>query len=261
MRETAAVSDWLKNALLALLALAVLPLAGYALTSQGSGPSRSTADVASVVPPAAPVLPAPSPHPSGALSCAFLGDSYAAGEGASTPTVGMAAIASALLGCTWVDDSQGSTGYVTADRQKGRAPFGERLDAALAAHPSLLILAGGTTDATQHAPLSVVRARSQAAIERALGQQTTRRVVVLGPWWPDPTPSGAVLAVRDIVKANAVADGVVFLDPIGERWISSLADTVAYIRAGTIYPTDAGYAYFARRLVSDLKRRNRTPIP
>ncbi|GAC1611782.1 MAG: hypothetical protein NVS3B26_28070 [Mycobacteriales bacterium] len=255
------MTDRLKNVLLAVLAVAVLTLAGYALTAQGPEVSRSTAETAKLETAAVPVPPTPLARRSEALTCAFLGDSYAAGEGASTATVGMAAIAARVLGCRWVDDSQGSTGYVTANRLMGRAPFGERLDAALSARPSLLILAGGTTDATQHAPLSVVRARSQAAIERALAQQTTRRVVVLGPWWPNAYPPRSVLAVRDLVKANAVADGVVFLDPLGEGWLSSPADTAAYIRAGSIYPTDVGYAYFARRLVADLRRRNRTPIP
>jgi GDSL-like Lipase/Acylhydrolase family len=80
-----------------------------------------------------------------------------------------------------------------------------------------------------------------------LARRTTpsARLLVIGPPWPTADVPGWVLQIRDVLDAQARAEGAAFVDPIVERWFVGRPDLIG---ADGVHPTDAGHAYLAAKI-------------
>ena len=201
--------------------LIVLPVA-TPTTSASAQPSP---------PPQATATTAPQPV------VAFLGDSYAAGSGASAPSHGWTDRVSLHLG--WVEKnlSLTTTSYSTVG-EPGETSYRARIPALVATRAQIVVVSGGRGDvnvgATQFR--SDVRA-TLVAIQAAL---PTAKVIVVSPTWGNSLAPAKLTALITIVRAEAVRAGVTYLN-IGEP----MAGSVALMAANGWQPNDAGHEAIA----------------
>ena len=185
-------------------------------------------------------------------SVAVIGDSYSTGTvlGGLGP-----ANWTARLGVDrdWriTDTAVGGTGYVASHGGTG-AFEAAQLDRAVTAGPDgtapdVVVVQGSINDGlTDPGRVRAAAAALYAAIhERA----PAARLVVVGPPWPDGTPTREILALRDAVHGAATAAGAVWIDPIAEHWFAD----PALIGADGVHPTDSGHALIAARVGQDLR--------
>jgi acyl-CoA thioesterase I len=186
--------------------------------------------------------PAPTPAPASTtivrrLVAAFLGDSYAAGAGASASPKGWADLVGLHQG--WVEKnlSRNLASYSTAG-EPGGTSYRSRLGALVATGAQIVVVSGGRNDvgvaATQFR--SDVRA-TLVGIHAGLPEAT---IIVVSPTWAnDPAPARLV-AVAAIVQAEAARAGATYLD-IGEP----LAGQATMVGPDGWHPNDAGHAAIA----------------
>ncbi len=123
---------------------------------------------------------------------------------------------------------------------------------------------GGGNDWAVPAKKLAAAVRATFAATRATAPKA--KLLVIGPpWqcWSGQTPPLERLAVRDVLRDQAMAVGAVWVDPITEGW---LADTPELIGSDGVHPTDAGASVPGRSdRASDQAtvglRRRRWPSP
>ena len=168
---------------------------------------------------------------------AFLGDSYAAGAGASAPANGWADRVSLQQG--WVEKnlSRNLTSYSTAG-ESGGTSYRSRLGALVATGAQIVVVSGGRNDVGVAATQFQADVRATlAGIHAGLPKAT---IVVVSPiWGNDPAPA-RLIAVGVIVRAEAARVGATYLD-IGEP----LAGQPALLGPDGWHPNDAGHAAIA----------------
>lgn len=190
------------------------------------------------------------------LGVAVLGDSWvegAAGDDSSTP---WPAVMTAGMGWDYYSCGQGGTGYLTAGIFY---PYtnSERLDAIGDASPDLVVVTGGVNDRGESA--SDVETAATEVLSGLSSRLPTTPVVVVGPPPLQEPPEATLVAVRDGVKAAALAAGNVieFVDPLAERWFygtgklgSPTGDGITdiAIRADGVHATQVGEILFAQRV-------------
>jgi acyl-CoA thioesterase I len=198
--------------------------------------------VSAALPMATQTTTQPSPTPSASATAgpqivAFLGDSYAAGTGASTQSKRWADLVSLKQG--WVEKnlSDNTTSYSTAG-EPGGTSYSSRLTAVVATGAQIVVVSGGRNDVGVAAgqfrgDVRATFAGIQAGLPRA-------RIIVVSPTWGnDPAPQ-RLTDLISIVKAEAERAGATYLD-IGEPLFgqSSMMDVDGW------HPNDAGHAAIA----------------
>ncbi|WP_433327103.1 SGNH/GDSL hydrolase family protein [Spirillospora sp. CA-294931] len=205
----------------------------------------------------ASAAPAPTAARAAAPVVMFLGDSYTVGERGAQPETTYAAAAARLLGWQVVLAGRGGTGFLAGG--KANEPFGVLFESQLGWRPApdLLIVSGGHND-THHPPQQVAGA-ARDVLDRARRRWPSTRVVLVGPIWGNETPPPRALAVRDALRDVARQQGIPFLDPIVERWITGnriqgSGNAPDFIRRDGVHPTPAGHRHLATRLVEGVNR-------
>jgi len=182
---------------------------------------------------------------------AFVGASYTASLGASSPTRGYAHEVAAALGWPAHIYAVSGSGFINAGPH-GDATFAQQITRMPAdLRPGLMIIQGGRNDAGF--PAQRLRTAACSTV-RAARQKYPGLVVVLLGNVPFRQPVGP--GQRSAEHAMAVASHdcqVPFIDPIAEGWITK-ANAPAYVGHVPAHPNNAGYRYIADRVVADLER-------
>ncbi|MEU0566421.1 SGNH/GDSL hydrolase family protein [Nonomuraea sp. NPDC005983] len=176
-----------------------------------------------------------------------LGDSFTVGSGPVPPWRTYASEAARLLGWQPVLAGAGGTGYLNEGRA-GRT-FQRSFEEELAWRPApdVLVVSGGHND-HRWSVLSVSRAARQL-LRDARARWPSTRVIVVGPIWLDDAPAKAY-AIRDTLARVAEREGVAFLDPLRERWITGSRAEV--MLPDGVHPTFAGHLRLAHWLAAKL---------
>ena len=166
---------------------------------------------------------------------AVIGDSYAQGRGLADPRQSWP---SRLPGRVVVDGFSGS-GFSDAASPCAGEGYQHRVAAALALHPSLVVLEGGLNE--YDVPDSEIR----SGLDKALAALAGHRVVVVGPP-PAPSRAAQVPRVDRLLQRLTRRHGVPYVD--ASTWqLSYLPDR--------LHLTAAGHAAFGDRVASALRAR------
>ena len=168
-----------------------------------------------------------------------IGDAWMAGDGASGPESGMADTLADKYGLELVNLSATGVDYLKPGLDDER----------LAEPAAAVVVALGLAE---YGPTSYRSAVVENVLERVKKEQPTAQVIVVGPFWPDGSPTPEALAFDDSVAVTAGSLGLPFIDPIGQRWITGrpqeAGNALRYIsKDGN--PTQTGHDYVAGRLV------------
>jgi acyl-CoA thioesterase I len=188
--------------------------------------------------------------PSAPPSVLFVGASYTAGWGATSPQLGYAHDAAAELGWNATYSAEPGAGYVTAGND-GHGSFAQQV-AALPANlrPRLVIIQGGRNDAGT--PAAIEDAAVAKTLSAIRAKFADPKIVMLGDV-PSRLPlDSATVATNDDLAADARTDGATFIDAIAENWMTT-ANLPGFQSNVPGHPNDAGHLYIAHRLVADLQ--------
>jgi lysophospholipase L1-like esterase len=236
--------------LLAIAAVAVLAGAVYVIADNhapagsrhriaGVHTTRSTAD-----PPASsPAAPTSTATKQSEPIVAFLGDDWTAGTGASSRDHRFTTIVSHDLQLDGRNFGADGTGYAMATSADGA--YASRVAAVAAAHPDVVVVAGGRNDANDSA--ATVAARARSLFRRLHAKLPRATLVAIAPMWGDSARPATLRHIGVAVKHAVTAVGGTYLDlpdPIRghPRFMADAAD-----------PDDAGYAAIAAALEPKLK--------
>jgi len=188
-------------------------------------------------PPAAPPVAAVS----------IIGDSYTGGSqmGGNGPQ-GWPILVEDQLGQRGVQiranvAAEGGAGYVSRGTKGG--VFDEQVPKVVGPNSRLVIFLGSRND--DSAPPADLSVAVQKTLADVKAEAPTAKVVVIGPPWPNASPTPEILAVRDVLRAQAEAAGAIFIDPIAEGWFFDRPDLIG---ADGVHPTDAGHLFMADRI-------------
>lgn len=225
-----------------LLAVTAGVTTGGVLANQRIVDSAGARAAASYTPP----IVEPSPR------AVFLGDSFT--EASQVPTGrGFPDLVAQKFHWAAVNAGEGATGYVEKSAVEGNTSFPGRVNGVLDALPDWVFVAGGINDSSGGYSDAQVSSAARATLTPLAQALPKRRVVVVGPFWPNGRPVDAVLRVRDDVRREADRLGLTFLDPIAEHWITD-GNRGAMIGPDGTHPTVAGQALIAARIEEDLVR-------
>jgi lysophospholipase L1-like esterase len=171
----------------------------------------------------------------------FLGDSYTAGAGASTPAKRWTTLAAARLGWTEINAGFGGTGYTTAGPLPGGSTYGQRVRQVIADHPSIVIVSGGGNDLSVNGQteqaMQTAASGVFAALRRGLPHAT---IAVTLPIYIGAHPTPQFPVAITAVRRAAQSAHLTVLD-LGEP----LAGLPRDIGPDHEHPNDAGYAVIA----------------
>lgn len=190
--------------------------------------------------------PTPADEPVKAL---FFGDSITEGCCRTDPTAPrMGEVAREELG--WRADLRGAggTGYLNAGPEDlGRVPYGERIQPAVAAADyDVVVLQGSGNDAgigTEQELVAAVR----DVLEKVRREDPASKIVLVGPYAPEDRPYERE---RAVLRGQAEALGLPFIDPVAEGWMDDRRDLLA---ADAFHPNDDGHRYLGQRLAAALR--------
>ncbi|MDL5159174.1 SGNH/GDSL hydrolase family protein [Actinomycetospora termitidis] len=220
-----------------------VPRAVVVILTAGAVLAVATALVASAL------APRPAVGPGSVV--AVLGDSYSAGtaEG-GLGAAGWTARLAHDRGWRLTDTAIPGTGYLRARPDAGTYAAAQ-LDAALAVAPDLVVVQGSLNDADL--PPAQVAAAATALYRTIRDRAPLARLVVVGPAWPDASPSVDVVAVRDALGVAARAAGALWIDPMTDDWFGGpVPDGTVLIGTDRLHPTDAGHRLMADRVADAL---------
>ncbi|MDJ0428017.1 SGNH/GDSL hydrolase family protein [Rhodococcus fascians] len=193
-----------KIALSALLCVAVVVMvaAAYALPRQEAPEYTSN-------------YSPPPPTTINYLRVTVLGDSYAAGMGASSS--GAWTRVAARKSCWSVRlEAQADTGYVAAGTDRSTAFTDPRkLVDATANNPELILVQGSISDTGK----SGVYEAAKAVYETLKARAPQASIVVIGPTNAPAIGATENYANRDAIQAAAAQTGLTFIDPIALKWL------------------------------------------
>ena len=221
------------------LTVAITVLAGLAAASYSLA---STTDPTAVGP-----TPGPSPK-----VAAFLGDSYAAGDGADNPSDSFTAIAARELGWTYEPFAIGGTGYVEPSPD---LTYGARVDAIIAANPDIVIVSGTRND--MQADPAAVRQAAFKVLTRLHAALPDATIAVIGPIWTSATIPDSITKLDQAVATAARAADVTFISAITNPWLNGSTQLLA---PDGIHPSELGHQVLARHLVDSLRRTKIAPL-
>ena len=233
----------------------LLTAAGCTTAAAGSGAAATPTSFASAsTPPTTPAAPPPaaSSTPDAQRELFVWGDSYAAGDGADSPSNSFAFRLGDLLGWPTQVNAMGGTGYIDPGDYAGSD---RTYSARLALVPGtidadLVVVEGGFNDRDRQ--ISQVGPAATAFFQALRVKAPNARIVAVGAMAPDPTEPQLSAAVNAVIAQAARAQGVAFIDPVAENWIT-VDNAATYVALDGRHPSDAGHAYFASRLAADLQ--------
>jgi lysophospholipase L1-like esterase len=238
-REVGGVPLWL----LGLAAILLASLVGTAAALRQQSPDDY---VARPQPTLAPPIPL----------ALFIGDSYAAGAGASTASARWTSLAAHELGWEEVNKARGGTGYVTASDRSGCGreycpPFPEVLADPFDRVPDIVVISGGRNDPSD---LDAFRAGVAATLARVRSTWPEAELVVTNPLWDDnPLPPGISARLDVIVDVAAQYDALV-LD-LGQP----LVGRPEFVASDGVQPNDDGHQTIASAFVAAWRTTHPTP--
>lgn len=255
------------NALVVGALVLLLVVAGFWLrrsddassTAASPSPSASSSPSTSGSPsPSGSTSPSPSPSvtpsaaPAAISSVAFIGDSYAAGTGASEPAKRWTSLVSSANGWTETNLGHPRTGYLRSGTQPpctapgSCPPFTDVVEQAVAAQPQLVIVTGGAND------LAEDPAAAAAAVTKTLTDLRTglpnATIVVVHPWWDMRDANPALATYTETIKTAAAAINATFADT-GQP----LVGHVDLVTSDGLNANDAGHAALAAAVTGALK--------
>ena len=175
---------------------------------------------------------------------AFLGDSYTAGSGAN-PGGGYAYLLSNAMRWQPVVLGEGGTGYVNpGPTGSGRKPFTDRVADVVAAKPSIVIVQGSTNDSGE----DKVRAAATQVYSQLKAGLPDAKIIVVGPLDPPKADHTAIPGDRQALADAASEAGLLFIDPVAERWVTD----PARFPVDGLHPDQTGHAQIAEALASKL---------
>lgn len=260
------MSSRVQNAGLTALVVLSLVIVAFALRTPAApvldsgpattGPASSSAQSpqASASATASPT-PSASPSPSASIgqgsTVAFLGDSFAAGAGASAPDKRWTTLVSTKNGWAETNLAHAQTGYVQAGSlgtctPKVCAPFTAVVPKAVAAKPRLVIITGGANDVNQ-GQSAVAAAVTQTVSELKAGLPDAT-IVVTNPWW-DLRPTNPNLAgYTTTIRTAATNAGAIWAET------GQPLATPALMKDDGVQPNDEGHAALAAAITAALER-------
>lgn len=108
---------------------------------------------------------------------------------------------------------------------------------------SLVVLFGSRNDS--QAPPEELTPRVFETLSEVRRLAPTARILVIGPIWPNPTPTLAVQRNRDVLATQAQEFGATFIDPVGDQWFWDRSDLIG---PDGVHPTDDGDGYMAAKI-------------
>jgi len=140
------------------------------------------------------------------------------------------------------------TGYTNPGGRPDTSAFTERADDVAKEDPAIVVVQGGLHD---------YRATPEKLQEAARNTFTTLKeqlppesmVVALGPLVGDAASPEDVARVSGPIAAAAQETGVIFLDPMAERWLPDMN----YFSRDGLLPNDRGQIEYANRLTAALR--------
>ncbi|WEO78042.1 SGNH/GDSL hydrolase family protein [Cryobacterium sp. SO2] len=183
----------------------------------------------------------------------FLGDSYTQGWGASEPSRRWSALVAAESGWVEVNQGQGGTGFVSTSGRGGCGldycpTYLERVPDVIAAHPDIVVIAGGQNDLSEFAadPEKVRAAVTETygLIRQGLPEA---RIIVVGPSLAQPG-NALITDLDEWVRAAAVQ--------VDAEYVSLLAPAVidpAMVAADGVHVNDAGHRAIADRVLAGIR--------
>ena len=168
---------------------------------------------------------------------AFLGDSSAAGSGATRQSKRWVNLVSLDQGWVMKNLSLAGTSYSTAG-EPGGTSYTARLDAVVATGADIVVVSGGRNDvdvsaAQQRADVRATFAGIHVGLPKA-------RIIVVSPIWGNSVAPVRLTALASIVKAEAKLAGATYLD-IGEP----LSGRDTMVTFDGVHPNNAGHAAIA----------------
>lgn len=184
----------------------------------------------------------------------FLGDSYVAGTGASTPSKRWTSLVADDEGWAEINLGQGATGYVSGGLGDGQQDqYASRIQKVKAANPDVVFVSGSQNDLTF--PADQVAAAIRTTLTKIHKAVPDAHLVVVGPVNP-----GAIVAgtrANDKVVQDVAAD-------LGATYISSIDPGSTFTEQGDYWtdgqhPSDSGHQHIADRVEAGLPDDFPTP--
>lgn len=169
---------------------------------------------------------------------AVLGDSYAEGLYIYSPLAAFPYALGKKRGSHVTVHGVGGTGYV-AGGPCGGQHLATRLDAALAAHPRMLIVQAGINDRGK----TGVGDAAETLFAEAKRKSPETAIVAVGPFAPAAATGVELDQVAAEVEKAARAADVVYVDPRG--WSFPLTED-------KLHPTETGHIKIGQRLAAEL---------
>lgn len=187
----------------------------------------------------------------------WLGDSFTEAsqvvEDEKYPT-----IVSTYFGWNYANDGEGGTGYVTdgPDNFPEREPITGHIANVVARDPEYVFVAAGLNDLNRGYTSEQIREAVHNSLTGLDAGLPNAQIFVVGPYWPRGDAIPEAYTVRDIVREEADALGLPFLDPIDGEWVNR--DPALIGEDGT-HPTTEGQAAIADAIIADLVSRGIEP--
>ncbi|HEX5589123.1 MAG TPA: SGNH/GDSL hydrolase family protein [Candidatus Limnocylindrales bacterium] len=210
--------------------------------------------------PAAPTAPPRGPHPGAGLRtepsaarhprhlAVFLGDSYTSGyRGVGEGANGWPARVGSSFG--WQVRNLAVPGIGFVNPGWTGQPIRTLVDDAIAARPSIVVVAGGHND-LKYGTARVADA-ADAVLDRLRGALPNALLVVVGPIWHEADVPDTILALRNHLRTKAGRIGALFIDPIAGGWFTGA--NRQYIGADGVHPTNAGHRHIATKVLTILR--------
>ncbi|MDQ0241155.1 SGNH/GDSL hydrolase family protein [Arthrobacter bambusae] len=226
---------------LGVLAVVALAIAGFAILRVPTSAPVS-AQVASFT-------PSPQPTPTYLTMTGFLGDSYTAGDGGASKSERWTTLVAQKR--NWVETNAGfgGTGYGTAGRLTGGAPYADRVPALVNAEAKLVIVSGGRNDLTEKTSAAQVAAGITKTFTDLRKGLPNARIIALSPLWDSTAAPSGLAAIGDEVKAAVEGVGGQYVD-LGQPF----AGRADLIGPDHVHPTVAGYAFLADQIDAALPK-------
>jgi acyl-CoA thioesterase-1 len=253
-KSSAGRSSWTRNRwAIAGVAAVVIAVAfvGYALTAHFTrGDTAAATGPAYTPPPVAQTASFTMPADPRAL---FFGDSYTAGEGATSPEMAYPAVASRVLGWDHRTVAVGGTGYVNpGDQNSGnystRIPgLREQLADFV---PNIVVMQGSLND--QGVPVNELTEQAGSDIDAMRATYPDAQIVVLGPSAPTVPSRPAINKVTNILYNVALDKGVVWINALS--WM--LQAGPGYLAPDSVHPSDFGHQKIAERFIETVTEQS-----
>jgi len=168
------------------------------------------------------------------------------------------------LNDTW-GEARGGTGYVTPG---SFATFPARVNRDIVTYnPDMVIVWGGYNDVGSD--VSSISAAQLVTLKAITSQLPLADVIVIGVWSPAASPGASRIAVNDVLRANALALDLPFIDPLDGNvydrysrvvhtagpWITT-NNVSLFVGGDAIHPTDAGHKAIATVIADSIAALN-----